>query len=234
MQILLSCLTVLSWPSAHLPAFVALWRAPQGVEWPVANQSKLTLEFLAVEVAEAAIANEQPHTSPALRTALSGGRLASSGSLPRQASKLGPAAEKAVTEAVTDAAAVKSSGQPAAAAAAEGAARPSILDRLGSGPKEPDDASTPAEAAEAPAAAAAAQKKRQRVEQEEEEEVVTLDTLFRKTAAKPHLYFLPLTDEQVAAKRARREAAAAAGGGGVSSGRVIGSQPVGPAVMEGL
>jgi hypothetical protein len=205
----------------------------QGVEWPVANQSKLTLEFIAVEVAEAAIANEQPHTPAMLRTALSGGRLASSGSLPRAASKLGPAAEKAVTEAVTDAA--KSSGQPAAAVAPEGvaAARPSILDRLGS-PRGPDNAAAPAEAAAADApAAAAAQKKRQREEQEEEE-VVTLDTLFRKTAAKPHLYFLPLKDEAVEAKRARRAAAAAGGGAGGSSGRALGSQPVGPAVMEGL
>lgn len=190
----------------------------------MANQSKLTLEFIAVEVAEAAIANEQPHTPATLRTAVSGGRLASSGSLPRQTSKLGPAAEKAVSEAAAD-----------AAAAPEGAARPSILDRLGS-PKEPDDASAAAEAADAPAAAAAAQKKRQKVvNDDDEEEVVTLDTLFRKTAAKPHLYFLPLTDEQVTAKRARIAAAAAASGGaGGGSGRALGSQPVGPAVQEGL
>lgn len=63
---------------------------------------------------------------------------------------------------------------------------------------------------------------------------MTLDDLFRKTEAKPHLYYLPLTDEQVAAKKQRREAsaaAAAANGGGGGGGNV---EPLGPAVQEGL
>jgi apoptotic chromatin condensation inducer in the nucleus len=59
---------------------------------------------------------------------------------------------------------------------------------------------------------------------------VTLDDLFRKTKAKPHLNYLPLTDEQVAEKQARREARAAAGIGGRGAGR----EPVGPAVQEGI
>jgi hypothetical protein len=33
------------------------------------------------------------------------------------------------------------------------------------------------------------------------EKVNQLDLLFRKTKTKPHLYWLPLTDEQVAAKQ---------------------------------
>jgi apoptotic chromatin condensation inducer in the nucleus len=194
----------------------------QGVEWPQANRSKLSLQFIPVDIAEAAIANEQV-PPPLLRTSLSGGRLASSSSLPRQGSKLGAAADKAIAAAATDSAAAKE-GSPAAAAAAGAAGKPNIMDRLrfsdgagdgeGPGAEAAADAAAPARARLAPA----------------EEEVVTLDDLFRKTKAKPHLYYLPLTDEQVAEKKERREARAAAGSGGRGAGR----EPVGPAVQEGI
>lgn len=41
-----------------------------------------------------------------------------------------------------------------------------------------------------------AEKKRKRVE-----EPLSLDDLFKKTATKPHIYWLPLTEEQVKAKK---------------------------------
>lgn len=42
----------------------------------------------------------------------------------------------------------------------------------------------------------------------QEEKFVGLEDLFRRTEATPHLYWLPLTEEQIAAKR-RRQAEAA-------------------------
>jgi hypothetical protein len=39
--------------------------------------------------------------------------------------------------------------------------------------------------------------------QVEEEPVKTLDSLFKKTMTKPHIYFLPLTEEEVEEKRNR-------------------------------
>lgn len=200
---------------------------PQGVEWPQANRSKLSLAFIAVDVAEAAIANEQAPPTSALRT-LGSGRLASSGgSLPRSGSKLGPAADKAV------AAAAKEGSLAAAGGAAAGdgveAARPKILDRLKFSDDDGEGAGSPAAAEAAEAAAAAA------APPAAEEETVTLDDLFRKTKAKPHLYYLPLNDEEVAAKKARREVASAAGPSGAGgSGHSASKEPVGPAVMEGL
>lgn len=196
----------------------------QGVEWPQANRSKLSLQFIPVDIAEAAIANEQV-PPPLLRTSLSGGRLASSSSLPRQGSKLGAAADKSTAAAAaTDSAAAKE-GSPAAAAAAGAAGKPNIMDRLRFSDAAGDGEVPAAEAAAAdPAAPARARSA------PAEEEVVTLDDLFRKTKAKPHLYYLPLTDEQVAEKQARREARAAAGIGGRGAGR----EPVGPAVQEGI
>ena len=38
------------------------------------------------------------------------------------------------------------------------------------------------------------------VRKEPEPQVLTLDDLFRKTKAKPHIYYLPLTEEQVSQK----------------------------------
>jgi RNSP1-SAP18 binding (RSB) motif len=40
----------------------------------------------------------------------------------------------------------------------------------------------------------------------QEPEVKTLEELFRRTKAKPYLYWLPLTDEQLAAKKRRLSA----------------------------
>ncbi len=36
-----------------------------------------------------------------------------------------------------------------------------------------------------------------------EEPVKTLDSLFRKTSTKPHIYYLPLTEQEVAEKKKR-------------------------------
>lgn len=211
------------------------------MEWPQANRSQLNLQFIPVDVAEAAIANEQAPTQATLRTALSGGRLPSSSSIPRQGFKLGAAADRAIAAAADSAGAAKEGSPAAAAAGGEGAAgRPAILDRLkfsedggeGAG-AAPAAAEAGTAKADAPAAAAAAPA---RARKPAEDEPPSLDDLFRKTEAKPHLYYLPLSDEQVAAKKARREAAAAAGAGGRSggSGRAGDREPVGPAVMEGL
>jgi apoptotic chromatin condensation inducer in the nucleus len=43
--------------------------------------------------------------------------------------------------------------------------------------------------------------------QEMESQGPTLDDLFKKTRAKPHIYYLPLTDQDVAAKLAARRQA---------------------------
>lgn len=37
--------------------------------------------------------------------------------------------------------------------------------------------------------------------EKEQQPIKTLDDLFRKTETKPHIYYLPLTEEQVAAKK---------------------------------
>ncbi|KAF6256043.1 hypothetical protein COO60DRAFT_1531565 [Scenedesmus sp. NREL 46B-D3] len=60
--------------------------------------------------------------------------------------------------------------------------------------------------------------------------VLTLDDLFRKTTTKPQLYYLPLTDEQVAVKKQRQSKADS----GAVSGGVGKPEPLGPSVMEGL
>ena len=57
---------------------------------------------------------------------------------------------------------------------------------------------------------------------EEAPSAPTLDQLFRKTQAQPPLYWLPLTDQQVAAKR--KEKAAPRGGGGPGRPRRRGGQ----------
>jgi apoptotic chromatin condensation inducer in the nucleus len=204
----------------------------QGVEWPEGNKSALALQFIPAAVAQYAIDNEvQQDPSAALVARLM--PQASGGKEQQQQQHDGSEGGEDDTEGDAAAAPAANGGTPAAAAAAdEGAergAKPSGVRGRGA-----------LQAAVAAAAASVQQEqqqheqpaKRRAVQQQqpEPEQPLTLDDLFRKTTTKPQLYYLPLSDVQVAAKKQRQSKAdsgAVSGGGGKS-------EPLGPAVMEGL
>jgi apoptotic chromatin condensation inducer in the nucleus len=202
--------------------------ALQGVEWPEGNKSRLALQFIPAELAEYAVKEElqQEPTAAVVARLLrqaSGGKEHQAGG------------DEAADNAADDAAAGAAAANGSAPAAADAGAKPSGVRGRGV------PAAGSVQAAVAAAAAAVQQEQQQHGQQQkrkappqqpEPEPPLTLDDLFRKTEAKPQLYYLPLTDEQVAAKKQRQSnadnGAAASGGGGAKS------EPLGPAVMEGL
>jgi apoptotic chromatin condensation inducer in the nucleus len=250
------------------------WAVSKELQGKEVNKFRLVVNFVDPQVAQAVMdSGSDPAYEANSKVAAQGAPLPK-GHGSSKAAKPSPAAAAAATSSKEQEAAEQKEGseEPAAApaaAAAAGGARRSALDRLG-----------PASAAEEPAAAepeerggskggaggsrqpAAASPPPDDDEEEAEEEVKSLDDLFRKTKAKPPLYWLPLTEEQVAARKAKQAAIEAeraakaargsGGGGGSSRGREAerggpgygssGSghrgydrpKPYGAAVMDGL
>ena len=204
-----------------------------GCEWPVGNKCILRVEFIAVDVAQVVI-DKQAEPAAAAPAGSGQSILARLGSRPteREAGAAAVAADTTNHAAGARPTAgdgpvkggVRGRGIPAAAAeAAEAGPERSAPKQT----EEPQEQPVPP-LQQQPAAKAAPDP--------EEPAVVTLDDLFRKTKTRPCLYWLPLTDEQAAEKRKQ---AAGSGGGDGTGGRSAAaggtiSDPVGPAVQEGL
>ena len=220
----------------------ATLKALQGISWPKGNKKTLAVKFVEEDVAKEAIKTQMDPVSSG-RPGVGGG--AGSRAAAAVAAGAGRDGAAGAASAGTGAAAPK----PGAATAAAGlGSKPSILDRLGDRVQADDsreergskgrhgreEATPPAE--EGAAADREEPRQGRKVQQQEDKRrsppakargMVTLDELFHSTkVAKPMLYWLPLSDEEVAAKRARR--AALEGGPGAYK------EPMGSAVQEGL
>lgn len=216
--------------------------ALHGTEWPVGNKSKLQVRFVPVDVAQVAIDTKADPPSNAAATAppraQRNASLNSSGMTSHMQRTLHKAAEEGQAAAVGPGSRRGSAGPephtPLALDASRGTAGANVEDI------NMADAETGTAAGDAKTDSLDA-----KADDEAQQEPLGLDDLFRRTTAKPHLYYLPLLDEQVADKRKRKaeeqpEDAAGVGGAakrqrGAGGMEVDGvSEPPGPAVQDGL
>jgi apoptotic chromatin condensation inducer in the nucleus len=222
----------------------ATLKALQGISWPKGNKKSLAVKFVPEEVAKEAIETQMDPVSSVR---------AGAGTAAGSAGARSGAATTAAAGAGRDVVAVASGGGGAAAKASGAPSavgqggKPSVLDRLGDrvhsndsreergtlGRQGKQEAAAAVPAAEAEEQAPRRGRKVQQQDEQrslpptEDKGMVTLDELFRSTkVAKPMLYWLPLSDEEVAAKKAQR--AAVEGGAGAYK------EPIGSAVQEGL
>mmetsp|Transcript_37468 Transcript_37468/g.83385 ORF Transcript_37468/g.83385 Transcript_37468/m.83385 type:complete len:553 (-) Transcript_37468:623-2281(-) len=163
----------------------ATHKAVDQLKWPQHNHKALQVKLLAVDQAKQEIAVAR---DPSLAQTLK-----------RQASAQGPKQLASPRGAPAPAAAAALAASAAAAAAKDVAtakARPEPAPKPAAAEAQPEE---PAHQAHEPAEKAASKAA-------PEDDVLSLDDLFRKTTTKPCIYYLPLTDEEVARRRKRAAA----------------------------